>query len=920
MHTLGHYTGSLHWVISTIVTMADPLQSQPILITKLHSPEPRPHLVERRRLLDLLDRSLAERRRLTLVAAPAGYGKTTLVSAWLHGLAAGSRTETAPAVVWLALDEDDNDPARFFLYLVAGLRTVCPNLGGATLDLVSSPRAAAAAALVTPLINELAGQPRRVLVVLDDYHVIHSPPVHAALDFLCRHAPPNLHLVLLTRADPPLAVATLRGRGLLAELRTHDLRFTAEEARAFFAAALPEPVAAAAVDALSARTEGWAAGLQLAALALEGCNAAEAAAFAASFHGSDRYIMDYLVEQVLQRLPADLRGFLCQIAVLERMCAPLCDALTGREDSSVLLAEIDAANLFLVPLDRKGEWFRFHHLFADLLRLELEPHLQAALHRRAAGWLAANGCLPEAIHHALAAGDPRWAADLIRQAAPALLRTSELRTLLRWIEQLPNELVQENVELRSYKALALFFSGEVGQAAAYLDPLAANVPSDTKMIDPALAAAQGRIYALRAWVAELYGQPTVESLARTALALAPQDDPFSRMIALLPLGHAQRAAGQSQAALETFRAAVAAGEQTGHSFAAVGGLIDLAFSLLEQGRLREALALCREGMGRYVDGQGQPLPITCLLNIPLAAIYYHANELDQAEQCAVRGLEVAHQVLSENILGGDGQRSLALIQFARGDTSAALATVGAAQRGAEQVHYRRSAGVLAATRAHLHLRMGNLSAARGWAVTQSFQPDVPPLPGSEFEYCVYAHWLRAEGHAAQSLAAFTSVAQQAAAGGRVGRLIGVHIGQALAERALGNPGHAAAYLADAVTLAAPNDFRSQFLDAGEELLPLLPEAAAAAPAFVADLLRRAGGSATNPGAASTPAPLPEPLSTREREVLALLAAGCSYREIADQLIVALGTVQAHCGSIYGKLGVRNRTQAVLRAGELHLLP
>ena len=353
--------------------MADFLQNEPLLITKLHSPQPRPHLVERRRLLDLLDRSLAERR-LTLIAAPAGYGKTTLVSAWLHGLDTGRRgmrpgpdpadtanteflqeTRCLPAVAWLALDEDDNDPARFFLYLVGGLRTVCPGIGAATLDLVASPHGAAAAALVTPLINELAGQPRRVLVVLDDYHVIQSPPIHAALDFLCRHAPPNLHLVLLTRADPPLAIATLRARGLLAELRTHDLRFTAEEARAFFAAALPAPVAAEAVDVLSARTEGWAAGLQLAALALEGCDAAEAAAFAASFHGSDRYIMDYLVEQVLQRLPADLRSFLCRIAILERMCAPLCDALTGREDSSVLLAEIDAANLFLVRLDRKGE-------------------------------------------------------------------------------------------------------------------------------------------------------------------------------------------------------------------------------------------------------------------------------------------------------------------------------------------------------------------------------------------------------------------------------------------------------------------------------------------------------------------------------------------------------------------------------------
>lgn len=886
---------------------------EPILTTKLHRPEPRPRLVARARLLDLLDGGLAEQRRVTLISAPAGYGKTTLVSAWLQRLLHAPEGAEAWAVAWLGLDEDDNDPARFFLHLIASLRgasAASAGVGAATLDLVAAPHPAEVSALMTPLVNELAAAPCRILLVLDDYHVISAARIHAALDFLCRHAAHNLHLVLLTRADPPLALAALRGRGQLTELRTRHLRFSGDEAGAFFAATLQQPMDSEAVAALAARTEGWVAGLQLAALSLAGCDADEIAAFVTALRGSDRFIMDYLLEQVLQRLAPQLRHFLCQVAVLQRMCAPLCDAITGREDSQAMLAALEGANLFLVRLDPQGVWFRFHHLFADLLRLELDAVQQASLHRHAAAWLAAHNYLPEAVHHALAAGDHLHAAGLIKQTAPALLRTCELRTLLHWIERLPPAVVQEDVELTVQRSLALFFSGEVAQAAAALQSpetaLAANAPPPVR----------GRLLGLHAWLAEVQGQAQAESLARAALALAPADDPFARMIALLPLGHAQRAAGETQAAVATFRTAVTAGQQMGHSFAAVGGMIDLAFSLLEQGSRREALALCQEGLERYVDGRGEPLPVACLLNVPLAAIYYHAYELEEAQACARRGIEVAHQVLSEHILGGDAQRFLALAQFAGGQTAAALATLRKAQWGAEQVYYRRSARVLAATQAHLHLRAGNLAAAREWAAAEQFAPDCAPAPGCELEYCVYAQWLRGEGRNDAAFAALTTVAEQAAAGGRVGRLIGVRVAQALAAHSLERLAEAGACLAEAVRLAAPNDFRSQFLDAGDDVLPLLAHVRAAAPAFVDDLLRRASRPA--PAAAPTPA-LVEPLSARESEVLALLAQGLSYRQMAQQLIVAQGTIQAHCSSIYGKLGVNNRTQAVLRAGELKLL-
>lgn len=885
---------------------------EPILITKLHIPELRPNLVARNRLLAVLDRGLVEKRRVTVIAAPAGYGKTTLASVWIRRL-----LDTPPAAladhpwtaVWVELDEGDNDPARFFLHLIAALRQLDPGAGAATLDLLAAPHLAETAILMTPLINDLAAQPRRILLVFDDCHAVHAERIHAALDFLCRHTPHHLHLVLLTRVDPPLSLATLRGRGLLTEVRMRELRFTSDETQAFLETMLQQPINAEISSALETRTEGWAAGLQLAALSLEGCDAAEVADFAAALRGNDRYIMDYLVEQVMERLPADLGRFLRQVAILQRMCAPLCEHITGRQDSRALLLQAEQANLFLVRLDRQGEWFRFHHLFADLLRLELQEGEQKELHQRAAAWLAEQGYWPEAISHALAAGAYEQAAAWIRQTAALLLRTGELRTLLQWIERLPAPLVQQDAELTTERSLALFFSGKVHQAATAIAAL------DSELAATAPPAVQGRMFALRAWMAELQGQPEVERLAQTALALAPADDPFARMIALLPLGHTQRAAGRSQAAADTFRIAVAVGQQVGHSFAIVAGLTDLAFSLLEQGLRREAQALCEDGLRQSADAQGQPLPIARLLDIPLAAVHYHAYELDAARQCAERGLQAAHQLLSENILGGDAQRFLALVQFAQGQPDAAQATLEAAQQGAQTVRYRRSAGLLAATQAHLSLRQGDLAAVRRWAASQQFSPTRAPLPGCEFEYCVYAQWLRLENRCAEAAQALACVAQEAAAGGRVGRLIGVRVGQALAAHGLGRTGAACELLAEAVRLAAAEDFRSQFLDTGGAVVPLLIQIRATAPLFIDDLLRRAGEQE-----AAASSPLVEGLSARELEVLALLAGGLSYREIAQRLVVAQGTVQAHCSNIYGKLGVNNRTEAARRAGELNLLP
>jgi LuxR family maltose regulon positive regulatory protein len=407
------------------------------------------------------------------------------------------------------------------------------------------------------------------------------------------------------------------------------------------------------------------------------------------------------------------------------------------------------------------------------------------------------------------------------------------------------------------------------------------------------------------------------------------------MLALLPLGHAQRAAGLSRDSLHTFRTASRVGHEAGHSFAAVAGLIDLAFDLLDQGNLRESQWLCEEELRRQVDWRGQSLPVAGLVNVPLAAALYHADDLDRALGCARQGLESSRRLLSENVLGSDAQRFLALIYYSRGEVDTAFTLLRTAQQGAEQVRYRRPARVLAATQVDLHLRQGNLAAAEQWIVPLAFCPELPPPPGYESEYCVYARWLRLSGKYDQARQALATVGESVRTGGRFGRLIGIRIGQALVEQACDEMVAACSFMEEAIALAACEGYRSQFLDAGSQVFPLLRLARQAAPAFADDLLLRASAKASlrtsalsserRPGTAagtvaeSLSASLIEPLTARELEVLNLLASGLAYREIAERLIVALGTVQAHCSNIYGKLGVNNRTQAVLKARELSLL-
>jgi LuxR family transcriptional regulator, maltose regulon positive regulatory protein len=900
-----------------------------LLITKLNMPPLRPGLVNRPRLTEYLNRGLAQGCRLTLISAPAGYGKTTVACEWLAGLTlpdvnTASATKT---VAWLSLDEGDNDTTRFFAYLVAALRRIDSSLGQATLDFLVAPRLPAASTLMTPLINDLALNSGCAILVLDDLHAIRSLPIHDSLDFLIQHAPPNFHVVVLTREDPPLLLTTLRARGQVAELRLRDLRFSDEEAEAFFRTTMGLELEGSIVNGLEERTEGWIAGLQLAALSIQGRATEDLADFLAAFSGNNRYIMDYLIEQVLRRLPADLRNFMCATSILDRMCAPLCDAiledvaLPGQGDSKAMLQQLDAANLFLVRLDAQGHWFRFHHLLAELLRLEVDAVRQVSLHRRAAGWFEENRLLPEAIHHALAGEDYSRAARLVRESATDLLSRSEMRTLLRWTDGLPPDVVLQDAELAVHKAAALFFTGDAGDAFECLDQVEARLAGAA--LPPPI---QGRLLAIRAWQADLaYRMDAVRQMAAQALELTPHDEPFYRMVALLPFGHAQSAVGETLQAEQTYRETVAMGRKAGHILVTVGGLVDLAFNLLEQGRRLAAIELCEDTLRRHLDRRGSPLPVAQLMYLPLATAQYQANKLEVAGEYAARGLEASRQMLSDAIMGGDGEMILALSEFAQHRPVAAMATLEDAGARAERLGYRRVALGFAALRAELYLREGKVAAARRWAESREHFLREPPVPAREMECRVYIRYLLAVGRVQEARALLQGIEDQARAGGRNARLIIALIWRALAERALASQGlsnqeAALRALKEAVSLAAPEDFRRVFLDADQPaLIDLLAKVRPSSPEFV-DAILRAGSA--DPGSSAADAPsqlLPEPLSARELEVLRLLAEGLSYRQIADRLIVAQGTVQAHCGSIYGKLGVNNRTQALSRARELHLL-
>ena len=904
-----------------------------ILATKLYPVRPRPQLVQRQHLIDQLNEGSRAGRKLTVLAAPAGFGKTTLLSEWV---ATQSRS-----AAWVSLDEHDNDPARFISYVVAALRTVNADLGSEAHSLLLAGQAPLSEPILTALLNDVARSPRDLLLVLDDYHHLQQRPLHDAVAFLIDHLPPQLQFVIASRSDPPLPLARLRARGELTELRAADLRFTSSEAAAFLNQVMGLELAAEDVAALETRTEGWIAGLQLAALSMQGRQ--DVSQFIQAFAGDHRYIADYLVEEVLQRQPEAVRRFLLETSILDRLTGPLCDAVTGQEGSAARLEALERGNLFVIPLDDRRQWFRYHHLFAEVLRSHLraeQPEQLAALHGRASVWFEHNHWVAEAIRHALAAPDPSRAADLIEGAVPVLRRDRQEVALLGWLRALPDDLLRRRPVLCDQYAGVLMQTGDFAgvdarlrDAERWLEETAGDPDRSASGTSIAEESEGRRLPASIAIHRAGYCLVTGDVAgtlhhARRALDFVVADDHLAHGSATALLGLASWTLGDLSAARDLYGESIIRLQRAGHVSDAMGCALALADIQVAQGDLNEARHTF-EGALRATRQPGAPaLRGTVDMHIGMSELNIEHNDLDAALEC----LQTA-QALGEHmgLPQSPYRRRLALarIKSAQGELDDALALLDEASH----VYYHDfspNVRPISAWRARVFVTGGRLAQALAWAheAGLTVHDDLSYL--REFEHLTLARVLIAQGESQsndaprrEALDLLDRLADVTESGGRVSHLIESLVLKALALRARGDLVSAMQPLERALRLAEPNNHIRAFVDERPGLSPILRAVAASDRPMAGYAARLLGDIDPIRRAVSAPEahaqPLAEPLSERELEVLRLLDTELSGPEIARQLVVSLNTFNTHTRNIYGKLGVNNRRAAVRRAQDLHLL-
>lgn len=912
-----------------------------LLQTKLFIPQPRPSLVARPRLHAVLDAAVAGR--LTLVSAPAGFGKTTLVAEWVQQRAPRPSDGEPVRVAWISLDANDNDPARFFSYVTAALQTLHAAIGR---DLNQVLQSAPPEALVSLLLNDVtaalaAGDlSGRLVLVIDDYHLIDSQPIHTAVDYLLDHLPPQMHLVLLSRSDPPLSLSRLRVRRQMTEIRARDLRFTTAEAAQFLNSVMDLSLSAAEVATLERRTEGWIAGLQLAAHSLQ--LQENQANFLATFAGDDRYVADYLLEEVLYRQPARLQTFLLRTSILARFNASLCAALvaTDAADAQTILEHLEQANLFLVPLDSKRHWYRYHQLFADLLceRLEESGEDVAALHRRAGAWYEAHDLPVAAVQHALAAADYENAVRLMLLSAPQTFGRSELTTVTGWWAQLPPAVRQAEPGLCMMFAWAWLATGRPDMAEICLQTVetAVGAAMDAlftrpEALDDTVRRALIEVAVMRARLAvdnfELaqtlaYSRQVLPALQGNEVMLFNRATDL-RPVALFNAGLAHHLLGRLDEGEAVLREAAAAGEaqQNLHLYVLAVGHLAGVQSL--RGQLHAAVATARHALARLEEMRGKLTPLAGLLYAELGTVYYEWNELDAAQSQWQRAVELAGPWGSWEALL-PAYVGLALVQRARGERQEALQTLEALL--ALTPAAEATAPLAQAYRAWLLAEQGEQATSQRLSADLDVLTDGETPVLREAEAVVLARALLAQQRPQQALALVERLLPAAEAGRRWRRVVALLALHALAHEALGAPEAALRSLAQALTQAQPHGYVRTFIDGGPPLAPLLYRALEADlfPRYCGELLAVLAEALPTVTAAAPPVAdvdesMLEPLSEREVEVLHLIAAGLTNREIAEQLFIAHGTVKVHAHNIYSKLDVDGRVQAVAKARALGLL-
>lgn len=885
----------------------------PLLETKLYPPRARSGLVARPRLADAVRHGVEHK--LTIVVAPAGFGKTTLLAGWL-----ADSEESEKTAGWVSLDPSDNEPRAFWAYVISALQTLHPTVGTHAISLLQSPHPPSVESVLTALINEIDQIDRDFILILDDYHVIDAPAIHGAMTFLLDHMPRRLRLVITSRAEPPLALPRLRARGELAELRVADMRFTLDEASTFLNQVMTLELSASDTAVLEERTEGWITGLKLAAFSLKAND--DRHRFVTAFSGDNRFIADYLVEEVLRSEPANVQRFLRGTAMLHRLSGPLCDAVLGETGSQALLEDLERRNLFVVALDDRREWFRYHHLFADVLERQSaarDPDAARAFHRRASAWYETHGSHAGAVCHALAAEDVERAAGLLETAWPEKNRSYESRKWLERVKSLPDDVVRARPLLSMGYAWALLNSGELEAAEPRLRDVERSLESVRD--DASTASLRKELASARVYLSQSVGEvPGTLEHARRALDLVPETDIAARATGTALLALAYWGRGDLDVAHQTFSSALELMRQSGHEVDVVRGIFVLGDIRVSQGRLRDAASTYERGLRVAKEGTYPSPPETDELYLGLSEVHREWNDLGAAASY----LEAMTQAAASTAHKGNRLRwctASASIRSAQGDMEAALELLDEAERSERRDPLPRLRPV-PAMKARIRISQGSVDDAAGWARAAKLTPNDDLSYLREFEHVTLARVLVATD-AASADRLLERLAVAARTGRRMGNLIEILVLRSLAQQARGNSRAALDTLSEALALAEPEGYLRVFLDEGTRMRDLLRQATARG--LAGDYSRRVLAAYDVP---RQPEALPpesngaspvQSLTTRELEILRLIAGGLRNQEIADTLSISAATVKRHIANAYGKLGAGHRTEALARAKELKLL-
>ena len=902
-----------------------------LLATKLFAPPLHPTLIRRPRLLKSLDRAL--RCKLTIISAPAGSGKSTLISEW-------KTTRAEDCLTWVTLDSTDNDPTQFWSYVVGALATCYPGIGEAMTGLLNASPPVASEALVTNLINTFiaCSNGREMILVLDDYHAIEKETIHHALTFLLDHLPPRLHLIIATRVDPALPLARLRIRGQLTEL--HDLCFTTEEAFEFLHDGMGIELTMADANRLVEQTEGWIAGLQVAALVLR--EHPDIPSFLQTLTGEHRYVLDFLAKEVLERQPEEIQMFLLLTSPLKSFSAGLCDAITGRDDSYAVLAQLDASNLFLIALDQERHWYRYHALFRDFLYsvlLRKHPEKIDMLHRRASLWYERQGMIAEAIDHALAGIDNGRAAILIERIARTLWLQGEWKIILNWIERLPEENIYP--ELGLFHAWALIANSQLRVAEKRLDAV------ENGLRPPAQAIAVSRrkhpfypahavieLSVLRATIARIREDaPRTIALSLQALKHITAEDDLLQSIIFLNLGHAYRLQGQIDKAIEAFSRSIMHGQEIQNIHTLLLARSSLAELYISKGALYEAAQLLDETIQFATRHRAQQLPLMSLIYIKKGELLYEWNSLGEAAQSIERGIEIGKQYQSATIrYVVRGYLALARLAQVQGDEGGVQKNLTLAEQLIQRPGHASIQSQIVATQIRLPLTVSRVAAASRWAAGSDLTIEDTLVVQQERDYLTLARILLAQRKTGPALRLLERLRQFAESNGRAGSVIEISLLEAMAHQAQRQKRHALSRLCQALALAEPGGYLRIFLDEGGALLPIInglmdgrkeKRAAENVPeAYLSRLLPYLGQAYPFSSLQQEPQLVQRSqrieLSEREREVLDYLVAGLTNQTIAQIMMVEVSTVKTHLKHIYRKLNVDNRLQAVAAARNVEM--